>query len=786
MPSNDQAAIQNIGLPEDLLRAAKTDLPFAALLEAQSRIVDLMASDRDLYETLDGITRLVEGLAPPAMCTILLMEPDGKHLRVGAANSVPDAYNEACKHGIPVGDFQGSCGTAAFRRKAVIVADIETDPLWDVPPRPLVIAMGLRACWSMPILDDDGAVLGTVAMYYNERREPTGREWGLLEPAARLIRLALAQQRKKDELSQAELKKREAAALEVKRISLLSDLSQEILIIARDGIIVQVNAAGVRMLGGSAAALIGRVMLELIPPADHPAVSRRLSRLEAAVNHEEIHLIGAAHTLVPVEFSCSTIDYEGQPATVFAFRDLTDRKRDEARIRHLAHHDALTNLPNRFLLNQRLTEALAQASRSKTTLSLLYLDLDFFKPVNDQFGHAAGDALLIEVAHRLQAELRAGDTVARIGGDEFVIVTSCAQPEYADSIARRIVEVLSQPFEILSNQVEIGTSIGVAIYPKDGDSQEALLHAADTALYRAKHDKRGTVRFFEPAMDEHSQARQRLERDLRHAIELEQLQLYYQPVASCVTGDVVGFEALLRWNHPELGLVPPLDFIPLAEKIGLIDTIGQWVIETACEAAAGWKDAHWVSVNVSPIQFRVSDLRRIVGDALDRTGLAANRLELEITEGTLMEDPKRADIMSIMSLLREQGVRIALDDFGTGYSGLGYLQKFRIDKLKIDRSFIARLGEADDATIIVRTIVGLAHNLGLCVTAEGVETPEQLALVREFMCEEAQGYLLGRPLPMGAPSELSSARVRQDFGRVNGAVRRSQLAMTPKAVAPGS
>ena len=504
MASNDQSAIRNIGLSEGLLRAAKTDLPFAALLEAQSRIVDLMASDRDLYETLDGITKLVEELAPPAMCTILLMEPDGKHLRVGAAKSVPHAYNEACKHGIPVGDFQGSCGTAAFRRKAVIVADIETDPLWDVPPRPMVIAMGLRACWSMPILDDDGAVLGTVAMYYNERREPTGREWGLLEPAARLIRLALAQQRNKDELRQAELMKREAAALEVKRISLLSDMSQEILIIARDGIIVQVNAAGARMLGGSGAPLVGRGMLELISPAEHPAVLRRMSRREAALNHEEIHLIGPGDTRVPVEFSCSTIDYEGQSATVFAFRDLTDRKRDEARIRHLAHHDALTNLPNRLLLNQRLTDALAEANKSNTTVSLLYLDLDNFKPVNDQLGHSAGDELLTQVADRLQAELRTGDTVARIGGDEFVIVTSFEQPEYAASIARRIVDALSQPFDIFSNRVEIGTSIGIAIYPKDGDGQEALLHAADTALYRAKKDERGTVRFFEPAMDEHS------------------------------------------------------------------------------------------------------------------------------------------------------------------------------------------------------------------------------------------------------------------------------------------
>jgi len=711
------------------------------------------------------------------MCTVLLMEPDGLHLRVGAAKSLPDAYNELCKNGIPVGDYQGSCGTAAYRRQAVIVDDIETNPLWDIPPRDYVISMGLRACWSMPILDDDGAVLGTVAMYYNERREPSGRDWGLLEPAARLIRLALAQERKKDELRQAESMKREAAALEVKRISLLNDMSQEILIIARDGVIVQVNAAGVRMLRGSGAPLIGRAVLELVSPAEHPAVVRRLSRQDAVLNHEEIHLLGAGQTLVPVEFSCSAIDYEGQPAMVIAFRDLTDRKRDEARIRHLAHHDALTNLPNRFLLNQRLTDALGGGRKSDTTLSLLYLDLDYFKRVNDQLGHAVGDALLIQVARRLQVELRPGDMVARIGGDEFVIVTSCDQPEYAALIARRVIEALSRPFEILSNRVEIGTSIGVALYPKDGDSQEALLHAADTALYRAKHDQRGTVRFFEPAMDEYSQARQRLERDLRHALELEQMQLYYQPVVSCVSGDVVGFEALLRWNHPDLGLVPPLDFIPLAEKIGLIGKIGQWVIETACETAAGWKDPHWVAVNVSPIQFRVSDLRRVVCDALDRTGLPANRLELEITESTLMEDPKRADIMSS---LREQGVRIALDDFGTGYSGLGYLQKFRIDKLKIDRSFIARLGEANDAAIIVRAIVGLAHDLGLSVTAEGVETPEQLALVGEFMCEEAQGYLLGRPLPSANCRQRASGRISAMAPIVDSP---SSMAAAPKAVA---
>lgn len=755
MLSHQHAQLEDIGLPDDLIRAAKADLPFAALLDAQSRIIDLMAGDRDLHENLTEITKLVEMLAPPALCSILLLQPDG-HLRIGAAPSLPQHYNEHVD-GLPIGPAVGSCGTAAYHRRPVIVSDIATDPKWELP-REFVLSVGLRACWSMPILDERRGVLGTVAMYYREKREPTGRDWGLLEPAARLIRLALAQQRKKDELREAELKKREAAALELKRMRLLSDVSQEILIIARDGIILQVNAAGRRMLEGPERQLVGRHMLDLIADDCHPIIMRRIENVRAGLDHEEIRLHSTTGTLVPVEFSCTTIDYEGAPATVVAFRDLSDRKRDEARIRHLAHHDPLTNLANRSLLQERLSLALNIAADSRKTLALLYLDLDHFKPVNDLFGHTAGDALLIMVAKRLQAELRPTDTLARIGGDEFVVVALFDEPEYAANIAGRLVRTLTQPFRVGTDLVEIGTSVGIALYPRDGKRQEALMHAADTALYQAKHDKRGTVRFFEQEMDARSLARQRLERDLRHAIEREEMQLFYQPIVECASGEVVGFEALLRWNHPELGIVPPMEFIPLAEKSGMIAQIGQWVIETACEAAAGWEQPHWVAVNVSPVQFRVSDLARIVSNALARTGLPGSRLEIEITEGVLMDDHQRTDVLS---RLRAGGVRIVLDDFGQGYSSLGYLQRFHFDKLKIDRSFVMRLGETDDAPIIIRTMIGLAHNLGLMISAEGVETPQQLAIVRELMCDQVQGFLLGRPLPMDGPTELTAARARK-------------------------
>ncbi len=541
-------------------------------------------------------------------------------------------------------------------------------------------------------------------------------------------------------------------------------------IIARNGVILQVNAAGNRMLGGSETELVGRQLMELVAEADHATVLARQQFAKADLDHEEIHLRTTTGLLVPAEFSCTTIDYEGQPATVMAFRDLSDRKRDEARIRHLAHHDPLTNLPNRLLLRERLTRALSTVAARPMTLALLYLDLDHFKPVNDLLGHAAGDALLIQVASRLRAELRATDTLARIGGDEFIIVALFEDLDDVAHVARRIIAALTRPFELGTDQVEIGTSVGIAFYPKDGDSQEALMQAADTALYRAKHDKRGTYRFFEPAMDERSRTLQRLERDLRHAIQRDQMHLYYQPIVDCATGEVVGLEALLRWHHPEFGVVPPLEFIPVAEKTGLIASIGQWVIETACQAAAGWDQPHWIAVNVSPVQFRLSDLAGIVSDALLRTGLPADRLEIEITESILMDGPKRTG--DILSALRDQGVRVALDDFGTGYSSLGYLQKFRFDKLKIDKSFIMQLGDQDDATIIVRAVVGLAHGLNLSVAAEGVETPRQLALVRELGCDQAQGYLLGRPVPdgpTGSISERSSMSVKCGPGVAIGA-----------------
>jgi diguanylate cyclase (GGDEF)-like protein/PAS domain S-box-containing protein len=546
--------------------------------------------------------------------------------------------------------------------------------------------------------------------------------------------------------------------VELKRIRMLSDVSQEILIICRDGIILQINAAGTRLFAVSEGQLIGGRTLDLISEADHDTFLKHLENQGGHVGRREVCLNAADGKMVPAQFSIGKIDYEGTPADVIALLDLSDRKRDEARIQHLAYHDPLTDLPNRALLRDRLAHAIDTAERPGNCLALLCLDLDRFKPVNDQFGHAAGDALLTQVTKRLRESIRPSDTLARVGGDEFVVVAAFESDDHIAILARRLIDALAAPFTLEVGQVQIGVSIGIAVYPDDGVNQQELMRTADVALYRAKHEARGTFRFFETAMDEHVRVRQQLEHDLRLGVEREEFCLHYQPLVHCQTGDVEGFEALLRWRHPQRGLVSPLEFIGLAEETGLILAIGQWVLETACEAATRWIEPHWVAVNISPVQFLKTDLPAVISAVLARTGLAANRLELEITEGILLKDPRQA--ADVLIALRRLGVRIAMDDFGTGYSSLSYLNEFQFDKLKIDRSFVTRLGEAENSTMIVRAIIGLAHNLGLLVAAEGVETTTQLRMLRDLNCDQIQGYLLGRPIQMDHPADLVTTRAR--------------------------
>jgi diguanylate cyclase (GGDEF)-like protein/PAS domain S-box-containing protein len=440
-----------------------------------------------------------------------------------------------------------------------------------------------------------------------------------------------------------------------------------------------------------------------------------------------------------------SIVYQPMPngGWVAVHEDVTERKRAEARIEHMARHDALTNLANRTLFRNEMDEALARVRR-RGSLAVLCLDLDHFKSVNDTLGHPVGDALLRAVTERLRACVRDGDTIARLGGDEFAILQiGLEKPEEASGLARRLIDTMGEPYDLGGHQVVIGTSIGIAVAPNDGEDPDQLLKNADMALYRAKNDGRGTYRFFEPEMDARLQARRALELDLRKALAQGEFELFYQPLVDLRSNEVSGCEALLRWHHPERGLVEPAEFIPLAEEIGLIVPLGEWVLRQACAEAVQWPNDVKVAVNLSPVQFKNRNLVQAVVRALAASGLSARRLELEITETVLLLENEAT--LATLHQLRELGVRISMDDFGTGYSSLSYLRSFPFDKIKIDRSFVRDLAEKQDSVAIIRAVAGLGSSLGITTTAEGVETIEQLNKVRAEGCTEVQGYFFSPP-----------------------------------------
>jgi diguanylate cyclase (GGDEF)-like protein len=440
---------------------------------------------------------------------------------------------------------------------------------------------------------------------------------------------------------------------------------------------------------------------------------------------------------------------------VTTHEDVTERRRSEAKIVHMAMHDALTELPNRVLLNERLEQALARVKRGES-LAVHLLDLDHFKNVNDTMGHPAGDKLLKLVTDRLRKLIRETDTIARMGGDEFAVLqVALATPTDATALALRIIEAVSEPYDIDGHQVVIGTSVGIAMGPNDGLDPDELLRNADLALYRAKGDGRGTYHFFEPEMDAQMQARRVLENDLRKALPGGQFELHYQPVVELKSGQINGFEALIRWRHPERGLISPAAFIPVAEEIGFIVPLGEWVIREACTTAAKWPMPVKVSVNLSSLQFKSSGLVDTIVDALSASGLPADRLELEITETVLLNDSEAT--LSTLYQLRALGVRIAMDDFGTGYSSLSYLQSFPFDKIKIDRSFVKDIADGAGSLNIVRAVTAMATGLGMITTAEGVETNEQLEMVRSEGCTEIQGYVFSRPVPAGEVEKMFGA-----------------------------
>jgi diguanylate cyclase (GGDEF)-like protein/PAS domain S-box-containing protein len=524
------------------------------------------------------------------------------------------------------------------------------------------------------------------------------------------------------------------------------------------GNITFLNIVAEKMTSWSRQEAAGRPMAEVFRILDANTRETTPSPTERSVElNQTVHLpmncilVRRDGSEVPIEDSVAPIhDREGQPTgAVVVFRDVSVARAMALEMTHSAQHDFLTGMPNRMLLNDRVNQAIAWAQRNSKKVAVLFLDLDGFKHINDSLGHPTGDKLLQSIAKRLVDCVRGSDTVSRQGGDEFVVLlTEVSQSEDAAVTARRMLQTVAEAHSVDQHDLHVTTSIGVSVFPDDGMDAETLIKNADTAMYQAKENGRQSYQFFKPAMNVRAVERQSIEESLRRALEREEFLVHYQPKVNLRTGDISGAEALIRWNHPTRGMVPPGDFIPIAEDCGLILPIGNWILREACKQARTWMDAGLplttMAVNISAMEFRDDDFLNGVFKILEETGLDPRSLELELTESVLM---KRAEsTQSILKTLRASGVQLAVDDFGTGYSSLSYLRKFPIDALKIDQSFIRQITTAPDETTIVTAVISMGRSLKLRVIAEGVESQEELAFLQAHQCDEAQGYYFSRPV----------------------------------------
>jgi diguanylate cyclase (GGDEF)-like protein/PAS domain S-box-containing protein len=529
---------------------------------------------------------------------------------------------------------------------------------------------------------------------------------------------------------------------------------------------VLLNCAGQKLLGLSADRVVGKTAHECFP-----------QDIAEGMREHEKALLETGHRPIQNEYQIQSADNGTRQVTIetlivhasdgkpkhflTVMTDVTERKRTEAQIVHIAHHDLLTGLPNRTFFMSKIEEAGARLRRWGQPFTVSILDLDRFKIVNDSLGHPAGDTLLKETALRLKSSLRETDVLARIGGDEFAIIQAGETDprEAATSLAKRVIDIIRMPYDIEGTEVNIGTSIGIAMAPADGTEPNELIKKADLALYRTKSKGRNGYCFFDIEMTREADARHQMETDLRAAIARNEFELHYQPVIDAKTRQPCGVEALVRWRHPQIGLIPPAQFIPLAEETGLIVPLGEWVLQRACSDASRWPAHIKVAVNLSALQFRKSDLLEVVLCALIDSGLPPDRLELEITESVLLESD--ADPLAVIRRLKNIGVSLALDDFGTGYSSLSYLTKFPFDKIKIDRSFTQNLSKRPECSAIILSVQALASGLNILTTAEGVETEQQFSMLCATGVDLVQGFLFGRPCPASELDLTGRAAKRQ-------------------------
>ncbi|HZZ11713.1 MAG TPA: EAL domain-containing protein [Paraburkholderia sp.] len=723
-----------------------------SVLASERTLLRLITRNTPLPELLNEVCRRAETLlGDGASCSILLLDADGIHANVAGAPSLPAHYSEALC-GLVIGPRVGSCGTAMYERRMVAVEDIETDPLWN-DFRHLALPLGLRACWSVPFENDAGTVLGAFAVYHRTSRRPSAEEEAVLRDISQSVGLAVHQDT---------MAKRLARSEEHHRL-VVDHLNEGIVVQSREGIVLACNPSAQRILRASTD-LIGHDILtvmvrayyedgSLITGADRPtarvlATGKPLLGVTIGLELTDGDVIWITENVVPI-----TRPGESEPSSLLiSFTDIGPVREAQRQLTYLATRDSLTGLYNRAYLSERMRDLFApdwgHGGQEPARVAVLFVDLDGFKKVNDTAGHEAGDALLCSVAERLSACVGPDETLARVGGDEFaIVINGYGDTEQLNAVAQRILDMIAVPFEVADNEYYLGASIGISLFPEDGQDVPTLMRNADSAMYLAKQRGRNNFQFFTAELNRHLQRRFTIEQSLRRALAGNELSLVYQPIVDSRRGRTIGAEALLRWYNSELGDVSPVEFIPIAEDAGLIVDIGHWVLSRACAQAAQWRRTLApdliIAVNLSPRQFDTGMVAR-VERCLAQSGLEPHALELEITERLLMSDSDA--VLPMLSGLSGMGVRISVDDFGTGYSSLSYLKRFPLHNLKIDRSFVAGLPDHRDSIAITQAVVAMAHSLGMNVTAEGVETEAQAAFLRGIDCDKQQGYLYSRPV----------------------------------------